>query len=67
MATAKGKKNDSAKPMGNTKEDLGYDPDKGIGKVIFFFQKTLVLHCGSCCGCGACGSYDVERHFSAQR
>lgn len=40
MAAVKGKKNDSAKPMGNTKEDLGYDPDKGIGKVIFFFQKN---------------------------
>lgn len=40
MAASKGKKNDSAKPMGNTKEELGYDPDKGVGKVIYFFQKN---------------------------
>lgn len=40
MATSKNKKNDSSKPMGNTKEELGYDPDKGVGKVIFFFQKN---------------------------
>lgn len=40
MAAAKSKKTNSAKPMGNTKEELGYDPDKGIGKVIFFFQKN---------------------------
>lgn len=40
MVAAKSKKTNSAKPMGNTKEELGYDPDKGIGKVIFFFQRN---------------------------
>lgn len=37
MADAKGT---AQKGKGNTKEELGYDPDKGIGKVIFFFSKN---------------------------
>ncbi len=40
MATKKSKPSKGTEEAKNTKEELGYDPDKGFGKVMFFFKKN---------------------------
>lgn len=40
MATKKSKPSKGNEEAKNTKEELGYDPDKGFGKVMFFFKKN---------------------------